>query len=166
MPLLLQRPFVWRPSQVKLLIASISRSYPIGSLLLLDEKQDLELASRSIAAEIRDGYPPDNIITSTPRTRSDVTSFILDGQQRTTSIARVFLNAHPRKCYYFDLKRMFEKHREQEDTSWIRERQRGKKEPPDRKDNNRLLRADIVLDQAKADIYVSEYIEDSGDFPT
>lgn len=59
---------------------------------------------------------------------------------------------------------MFEKHREQEDTSWIRERQRGKKEPPDRKDNNRLLRADIVLDQAKADIYVSEYIEDSGDF--
>ena len=159
-----QRPFVWRPSQVKLLIDSISRSYPIGSLLLLDEKQDLELASRSIAAEIRDGYPPDNIITSTPRTRSDVTSFILDGQQRTTSIARVFLNAHPRKCYYFDLKRMFEKHREQEDTSWIRERQRGKKEPPDRKDNNRLLRADIVLDQAKADIYVSEYIEDSGDF--
>ena len=59
---------------------------------------------------------------------------------------------------------MFEKHREQEDTSWIRERQRGKKEPPDRKDNNRLLRADIVLDQARADIYVSEYIEDSGDF--
>ena len=53
-----QRPFVWRPSQVKLLIDSISRSYPIGSLLLLDEKQDLELASRSIAAEIRDGYPP------------------------------------------------------------------------------------------------------------
>ena len=38
------------------------------------------------------------------------------------------------------------------------------KEPPDRKDNNRLLRADIILDQAKADIYVSEYVEDSGDF--
>ncbi len=159
-----QRPFVWRPSQVKLLIDSISRSYPIGSLLLLDEKQDLELASRSIAAEIRADYPPDNVITTIPRTRTDVTSYILDGQQRTTSIARVFLNAHPGKCYYFDLKRMLEGHREQEDTSWIRERQRGKKNPPDRKDNYRLLRADIILDQAKADIYVSEYIEDSGDF--
>jgi uncharacterized protein with ParB-like and HNH nuclease domain len=34
-----QRPFVWRPSQVKLLIDSISRSYPIGSLLLLDESR-------------------------------------------------------------------------------------------------------------------------------
>lgn len=94
-----------------------------------------------------------------------MTSYILDGQQRTTSIAHVFLNAHPRKCYYFDLKQMFEKHREQEDTSWIIERQRGKKESPNRKDNNRFLRTDLVLDQAKADIYVSEYFEDSGDFP-
>lgn len=131
---------------------------------MLDEKQDLELACRSIEAEIRDGYPPDGVIATTFRTRTDVTSYILDGQQRTTSIARVFLNAHPKKCYYFDLKRMFEKHSGQEDTSWIRERQRGKKEPPDRKDNNKLLRADIILDQAKADIYVSEYVEDSGDF--
>ena len=160
-----QRPFVWRPSQVKLLIDSISRSYPIGSLLLLDENRDLELASRNIQAEIRDGYPPNDIIENNTRIRTEVKSYILDGQQRTTSIARVFLNAHPRKCYYFDLKRLLESHHAEE-TSWIRERQRGKKEPPDRKDNNRLLRADIILDQAKADIYVSEYIEDSGDFPT
>ena len=157
-----QRPFVWRPSQVKLLIDSISRSYPIGSLLLLDEKQGLELASRSIEAEIRDGYPPGDLVPNV--SVADVRSYILDGQQRTTSIARVFLNAHPKKCYYFDLKRLVEQHRDQEDTSWIRERQRGTKAPPDRKDNNRLLRADIILDQEKADIYVSEYVEDSGDF--
>ncbi len=160
-----QRRFVWRPSQVKLLIDSISRSYPIGSLLLLDEKQDLELASRSIHAEIRDGYPPDDLMTGATPARTDVKSYILDGQQRTTSIARVFLNAHPKKCYYFDLKQLLETHSRQEDTSWIRERQRGKKEPPARKDNGRLLRADVILDQAKADIWVSEYIEDSGDFP-
>ena len=159
-----QRPFVWRPSQVKLLIDSISRSYPIGSLLLLDENPDLTLASRNIAAEIRDGYPPADIMNSEPQARTDVKSYILDGQQRTTSIARVFLNAHPRKCYYFDLKRLLELHPE-EGISWIRERQRGKTQPPDRKDKNRLLRADIILDQKKADIYVSEYIEDSGDFP-
>ena len=52
----------------------------------------------------------------------------------------------------------------QEETSWIRMRARGKTSP-DRKDNNRLLRADVILNQQKTDIYVTEYIEDSGDFP-
>ena len=159
-----QRKFVWRSSQVKLLVDSISRSYPIGSLLLLDEKPGLKLASRSIEAEIRDDYPPDGVIQDPSHDRTEVKSYILDGQQQTTSIARVFLNAHPGKCYYFDLKRMFES-RGREDTAWIRERQRGKKEPPDRKDKGRLLRADVILNQTKADIFVSEYIEDSGDFP-
>lgn len=156
-----QRPFIWRESQVALLVDSMSRSYPIGSLLLLNREADLQLASRSIAAEIREGYPPDNSIPS--GASIDVESYILDGQQRTTSIARVFLNAHPTKLYYFDLKRMLELHHKEE-TSWIRVMQR-RKTQPDRKNNNRLLRADITLDQERADIYVSEYIEDSGDFP-
>lgn len=156
-----QRQFVWRESQVKLLIDSMSRSYPIGSLLLLARKAELPLTTRSIEAEIREGYPSDGSIPD--KTNTDEESYILDGQQRTTAIARVFLNAHPKKLYYFDLKLMLELHGKEE-TSWIRARQRGKTEP-DRKDNNKLLRADIILDQAKADIYVSEYIEDSGDFP-
>ena len=157
-----QRKFIWRESQVKLLIDSISRSYPIGSLLILDKKPDLPLASRSIEAEIREGYPPGGLFDN-PERQTEMESYILDGQQRTTSIARVFLNAHPKKLYYFDLKSMLESH-SQEETSWIRVRARRKTEP-DRKDNNRLLRADLILDQTKADIYVSEYMEDSGDFP-
>ena len=157
-----QRKFIWRESQVKLLVDSISRSYPIGSLLILDKKPDLPLASRSIEAEIREEYPSSDILGNVER-QTEIESYILDGQQRTTSIARVFLNAHPKKLYYFDLKSMLESHR-QEETSWIRVRARGKTEP-DRKDNNRLLRTDLILDQTKADIYVSEYIEDSGDFP-
>ena len=156
-----QRQFIWRESQVKLLIDSMSRSYPIGSLLLLAKKPDLPLTTRSIEAEIREGYPSDGTIPD--RTATEEESYILDGQQRTTSIARVFLNAHPKKLYYFDLKLMLELH-DREETTWIRALQRGKMEP-DRKKNNRLLRADIILDQARADIYVSEYIEDSGDFP-
>lgn len=156
-----QRQFIWRESQVKLLIDSMSRSYPIGSLLLLARKADLPLTTRSIEAEIRDGYPSDGTIPD--RTGTDEESYILDGQQRTTSIARVFLNAHPKKLYYFDLRLMLEAH-DREETSWIRALRRGKTEP-DRKKNNRLLRADIIRDQARADIYVSEYIEDSGDFP-
>ena len=157
-----QRKFIWYESQVKLLIDSISRSYPIGSLLILDRKPDLPLASRSIRAEIRDGYPPGDLVDSAER-GTETESYILDGQQRTTSIARVFLNAHPRKLYYFDLKLMLELHHE-EDTSWIRVRARGKTEP-DRKERNRLLRADLILYQQTTNIYVSEYLEDSGDFP-
>ena len=157
-----QRKFIWRESQVRLLVDSISRSYPIGSLLILDKKLDLPLKSRSIQATIRDGYPPDALFNEDGR-QTETESYILDGQQRTTSIARVFLNAHPTKLYYFDLKAMWELYRAEE-TSWIRFRTRGKTEP-DRKDNGRLLRADLVLDQKKADIYVSEYMEDSGDFP-
>lgn len=154
-----QRPFVWSESQVGSLIDSMSRSYPIGSLLLLARKPDLRLYARSIEAEIREEYPPDGTIPG----KTDEKFYILDGQQRITSIARVFLNAHPKEIYYFDLKRMFELH-EREERSWIRRRKRGKTEPV-RKVPDRLLRADIILNQVKSDIYVSDYIEDSGDIP-
>lgn len=157
-----QRSFTWRESQVKLLVDSISRSYPIGSLLLLAKKPNLPLASRSIEAVIREGYPPDDLLDSTQGNNAEV-FYILDGQQRTTSVARVFLNAHPKKTYYFDLKKMLIDYAAEE-TSWIVSRARGKSEP-DRKENNRLLRSDIILDQTKTDVYVTEYIEDSGDFP-
>lgn len=161
-----QRQFIWREAQVRSLVDSISRSYPVGSLLLLDKNPNLELASRSIQAEIESEAPSDAILEglSTPDVSPDVLSYILDGQQRITSIGRVFLNAHPQKVYYFDLKRMLDEHRSEE-TTWIKTRARGKTPPPERKDRNRLLRADVSLDQRKAEIYVNEYIEDSGDFP-
>ena len=157
-----QRPFTWRESQVKLLVDSLSRSYPIGSLLLLTKKPNLPLASRSIEAVIRDGYPPDDVL-ATAEPQSTEVFYILDGQQRTTSIARVFLNAHPKKTYYFDLKKLSEVFKDEE-TSWVVTRARGKSDP-DRRDTGRLLRSDIILDQRRADVYISEYIEDSGDFP-
>lgn len=154
-----QRAFVWKESQVKLLIDSMSRSYPIGSLLFLDKTPNLEISSRSIDATIKEESDIENDRTSS----EEGESYILDGQQRATSIARVFLNAHPKKQYYFDLKLMLEEHGKEE-TSWIKSRQRGKRDP-DRKDKGRLLRADVILEQQKADVYLSEYIEDSGDFP-
>ena len=162
-----QRQFIWRESQVKLLVDSISRSYPIGSLLLLDKDPNLELASRSIQAEINsEETPSDDLLQDLPEPEpsTDVQSYILDGQQRTTSIGRVFLNAHPEKVYYFDLKLMLEAHPSEEMT-WIRIRNRGKTSPAERRDNGRLLRADVSLNQAKAELHVNEYIEDSGDFP-
>ena len=154
-----QRRFIWRESQVCSLIDSISRSYPIGSLLLLEKKPDLELASRSIEAEIRDGYPPGDILEGNDDNVGDAEAYILDGQQRTTSIARVFLNSHPTKEFYFNLPTMWEL-RYEEDTSWIKTRRRGKS-TSDRREGNKLIRADVCLDQRKADVYVSEYMEDS-----
>lgn len=169
-----QRKFIWHNSQVKSLVDSISRAYPVGSLLILDKKPDLPLAARAIEAVIRedDEYaepytthgpdePEDVDAGDAP---SEVESYILDGQQRTTSIARVFLNSHPTMVYYFDLRQILEIH-DHEDPSWIRTRYRRKKNNPERRENNRLLRADVCLDQRKSDIYVSEYIEDSGEFP-
>ena len=155
-----QRRFIWRGSQVRSLIDSISRSYPIGSLLLLEKKPDLELASRSIEAEIRDDYPTSGILDRGDDDNvGDAEAYILDGQQRTTSIARVFLNSHPTSEFYFDLPAMWEL-RHEEDTSWIKVRRR-RKTTSDRREGNKLIRADVCLDQRKADVYVSEYMEDS-----
>lgn len=72
------------------------------------------------------------------------------------------MNAHPKKTYYFDIKALIEDYAN-ESSSWIVARSRGKQDP-DRKEKNRLIRSDITLDQARADIYIAEYIEDSGDF--
>lgn len=157
-----QRDFTWKEGQTRLLIDSIARNYPIGSLLILGKNDGVTLKSRKLDA----AYPPKNIDMDGLVGFDEIGSesyYVLDGQQRLTSIARVFLDAHPNRNYYFDLKRMHDVFRD-EDPGWIVSRARGMKNP-ERKDNNRLLRTDIALDQAKCDIYISEYIEDSDDFP-
>ncbi len=156
-----QRDFTWKEGQTRLLIDSIARNYPIGSLLILGKNEEVPLKSRKLDAN----YHAKN--EQTEPSEDDEPGmesyYVLDGQQRLTSIARVFLDAHHKKNYYFDLKEMHESY-DRENTSWIKSRRRGKTNP-DRKDNNRLIRSDIVLDQEKCDVYISEYVEDSGDFP-
>lgn len=93
---------------------------------------------------------------------SDV-QYVLDGQQRLTSITRVFLNSNDKRAYYFDLKKMADNF-DDENVNWIAVRNKGDKESKERISNNRYFRSDIALDQVKSDIYVSEYIEDSDDF--
>ena len=157
-----QRDFTWKEGQTKLLIDSIARNYPVGSLLMLGKNESVPLKSRKLDA----AYPPKNTEDDSIETFDEPTAesyYVLDGQQRLTSIARVFLDAHPNRNYYFDLKKMHELF-SSENPSWIISRARGKKNQ-DRKDNNRLIRTDIALDQEKCDVYISEYIEDSGEFP-
>ena len=157
-----QRDFTWKEGQTRLLIDSIARNYPVGSLLILGKNDEVPLKSRRLNAT----YPPktdDAKESSNFEEAGSESYYVLDGQQRLTSIARVFLDVHPKRNYYFDLKKMHEVFGN-ESPSWIVSRVRGQKNP-ERKDNNRLLRTDMALDQAKCDVYISEYIEDSGDFP-
>ncbi len=157
-----QRDFTWKEGQTRLLVDSIARNYPVGSLLILGKNEEVPLKSRKLDAN----YPPKVGDEVSPESFDEPTSesyYVLDGQQRLTSIARVFLDAHPRRNYYFDLNKMHQYFKD-ENPCWIVSRARGKKNP-DRKDNNRLIRTDIAIDQAKCDVYISEYIEDSGDFP-
>lgn len=159
-----QRDFTWKEGQTKLLIDSIARNYPIGSLLILGKHKEVPLNSRKLDATYVPNSDEDiNNDSMPPDEPSSESYYVLDGQQRLTSLARVFLDAHPKRNYYFDLQRMY-KHFARENPSWIVSRVRGKKNP-ERKDNNRLIRTDIALDQQKSDVYISEYMEDSGDFP-
>jgi hypothetical protein len=155
-----QRDFVWTESQIRLLIDSLARNYPVGSLLVLSKSPEVQLQSRSIEAII--GSENLDSTENSEETGQEI-HYVLDGQQRLTSIARVFLNANKSKNYYFDLRRIYESF-DEEETNWVVARQKGKNDP-ERKDKNRLLRADVVLDQQKTDIYVTEYIEDSEDIP-
>lgn len=157
-----QRDFTWKEGQTRLLIDSISRNYPIGSLLILGKNDAVPLKSRKLNAEYPQKSDLDNNLEAFDEPSSE-SYYVLDGQQRLTSIARVFLDAHPKRNYYFDLKRMYDVFND-ENPSWIVSRARGLKNP-DRKDDNRLIRTDVALDQEKCDVYISEYIEDSTDFP-
>lgn len=69
-----QRPFVWKRADMILLLDSIYKGYPIGSLLLWNSSQVLksvrDIADLEVDAKA-DSYP---------------TSYLLDGQQRLTTL--------------------------------------------------------------------------------
>ncbi|RKS73196.1 hypothetical protein BZB76_3886 [Actinomadura pelletieri DSM 43383] len=76
----IQRGYVWKPTQVAKMVDSLYRGYPFGSLLLwrtTEAPQTRELAVGSTP----DGSPVPPL-------------FLLDGQQRLTSLHRVFTD-HP-----------------------------------------------------------------------
>ena len=73
-----QRPFVWEPSRAALLMDSLYKGYPIGSLLLWRTKSRLKTERELGVFELPppdDDYPVD---------------YVLDGQQRLTSIFSTF----------------------------------------------------------------------------
>lgn len=155
-----QRSFVWKDNQVKLLIDSIAKGYPIGSFLLMNKDEELELKSRSIEAVIQE----ENLVNIEDiDIESKESQYILDGQQRMTSIARIFTDGDANKSYYFDLHTLATKDWAEE-LKWIVSRKRPANGSKERLNNNRLIRSDVILSREKSDIYISEYIEDGEDF--
>ena len=68
-----QRGWVWDDDRIRGLLASISRGFPVGAMMTLEAGGEIRLKSRMI-----EGVEPD------PRNRPDI--FLLDGQQRLTSL--------------------------------------------------------------------------------
>ncbi len=72
-----QRSWVWDEDRIKSLIASISRSFPVGALMTLDTGGDVNFKPRPVEgapAAAKDAVP---------------NSLLLDGQQRMTSLYQV-----------------------------------------------------------------------------
>ncbi|HEX5750455.1 MAG TPA: DUF262 domain-containing protein [Archangium sp.] len=80
-----QRRFVWTPSKVADLIDSVSRGWPIGSLLLLDGPQPFKPRP----------------IENAPPLRGNVEVFVLDGQQRVTALFHAVADVSD-VVYYID----------------------------------------------------------------
>jgi hypothetical protein len=89
----IQRDVVWKAEQVKDLIDSISQSYPCGSVILWEPREkDRSLVRSMIRPERLEQFP-----NQLPR------YFLLDGQQRLTALASVFLPRETLKMLLIEL---------------------------------------------------------------
>lgn len=86
----LQREYVWKPTQVAKLIDSLYRGYPSGSLLFWEADEEPVVREIAIAG------------TSTRPVRAPL--YLLDGQQRLTSLYRVITD-HPEAQIVFHVEK-------------------------------------------------------------
>jgi hypothetical protein len=84
----IQRGYVWKASQVARLIESLYRGYPAGSLLFWKTAEAPETRSAAIG-----------VVQAAPRI---LPLYLLDGQQRLTSLFRVLTN-HPEAQVVFNI---------------------------------------------------------------
>lgn len=92
-----QRDFVWKTKDICDLGDSIMRGYPISSLLIMAANGSLNIGADILCeGDIKDKE-------QNRGTSNESKLYILDGQQRLTSIAYLFLNFDTKNEYYFDL---------------------------------------------------------------
>ena len=76
-----QRSYVWNDSDVRALIASIARGFPVGALLTLETGGEVRFKPRPIEGAPEPERPPDTLL--------------LDGQQRITSLYQALYSPTP-----------------------------------------------------------------------
>ncbi|QNG26152.1 DUF262 domain-containing protein [Synechococcus sp. HK01-R] len=100
-----QRGWVWKNEQIKELIASVIRQYPIGAVMLLEAGGEVRFQTRPVEGLHFQGQTPDPEL------------LILDGQQRLTSMFQATLMGSAAKTenerkqkverwYYLDMNRL------------------------------------------------------------
>lgn len=87
-----QRDFIWNRPSIESLGDSIIRGYPISSILTMPVNGSLQITADSLKVN-RSEF--NSISNSNP-------FYVLDGQQRITSIARIFCNLDQDYQYFFD----------------------------------------------------------------
>lgn len=109
-----QRSWVWDDERVRGLLASVSMSYPIGTLMLLDAGNDeVRFAARPVQGAAANGTAPVHLI--------------LDGQQRLTTLYQVLQSEKPvttfdsrgkpiERWYYFDIAKVLDPGIDREDS--------------------------------------------------
>ena len=101
-----QRSYVWNDEDVRMLLASVGKGYPIGALLMLEAGSTVNFKPRLL-----EGVPERQVAPS---------NLLLDGQQRVTSLYQTLYSRNPVKTrndknqdieryYYVDIKHAVEK---------------------------------------------------------
>ena len=109
-----QRSWVWDEDRIKSLIASISRSFPIGALMTLYTGGQVEFKPRIIEGA------PEKAKYESPL------SLLLDGQQRITSMYQVTIrkqvvetitakNKNVKRWFYIDIKKALDSNIDREE---------------------------------------------------
>lgn len=93
-----QRDFKWKPTQTSKLIESMFYKYPIGNFLMLSCQSNLKLKYKDLDA---------NKAIFNDKAEDNYCFYVLDGQQRITSLVRVFEGGDDRYKYYLNLEEFY-----------------------------------------------------------
>lgn len=94
----LQRDFVWDEAQIRLLLDSIMRDYPFGSLLFWNT-QFLEVIFRRFTKDFQSGRTFQTLVKPAGQKKR----MVLDGQQRLQSLYVAFAGTHNGRRLYFNI---------------------------------------------------------------
>ena len=142
-----QRGWVWDDDRIRALLASVSRSFPVGALMTLQAGGEIRLKSRMIeGAEDNQSTQP--------------AAFLLDGQQRLTSLYQSLLHKGPvethdnrgrriRRWYYVDLLKAMDPNVDREDAIFS---------IPESRQETRNFGREIVLDLSRKELEYEQHM--------